>query len=114
MAPTTQQTTSLSKAQGIEYTIYARGQDSAKAEKQDTKTEMTDALAAAEELFKSGKYLKVEVRQRYFDKKQNREIDTVLKAFEGRKKLEINAAMMFVLALLCGGLAFGATYFLSR
>ena len=102
------------KLQGIEYIINTVDQASGESEKQDVKTEMTEALAAAEEMLKSGKYSKVEVRQKYFDKKKDRDIDVVLKVFEAKKKLEINAAMIFIFAVLCGGLAFAATYFLTR
>lgn len=107
------------KSQGIEYSIYTfdlteSKKDESKAEKHGTKTEMSDAIDIAEKLLKSGKCGKVEVKQKYFDKKKNREIDTILKTFKAKPKMEINAIMILVFAILCGGLAFGATYFLSR
>lgn len=105
------------KTQGIEYTIYTVSQEDGPkgaAKKQDMKTDRGQALAAAEELHNSGKFLKVEVRQKYFDKKKNRDIDIPLKAFETKAKKEIGVALILVIALLCGGIAFAAAYFLTR
>lgn len=112
MATSAQQT---DKTQGIEYSIYTfdASDGGKKGEKQDVKSEMRDALALAEELVKSGKYKKVEVTQKYFDKKKNRNIDMTLKTLHAKKKLEINAAMIFVFAVLCGAVAFGLTYVLT-
>jgi len=108
------------KQQGIEYSIYTfdvpesgqNGQN--KWEKRDIKTEISDAIATAKKLFKSGKYGKVEVKQKYFDKKKDRNIDVTLKIFEARSKREINIMIIFLFAILCGGLAFAVTYFLNR
>lgn len=107
----------MSKSQGIEYSIYTfdpsdpkKGGRSNTWLKRDTKTEINDALSIAEKLFKTGKYQKVEVKQKYFDQKSDRNIDTTLKVFEGRKRLEINVAMIFAFAVFCGAVAFGATY----
>ena len=110
----------MQQDQGIEYTIYTfdmpvSGQKSAnKWEKQGTKTEMTDAVSHAEKLFKSGKFQKVEVKQKYFDKKKDRNIDMTLKVFEAKPKREINVFMIFAFAVLCGAAAFGITYFLAQ
>lgn len=103
------------KLQGLEFRIYTQDQ-SGKADKEPTatKTEMAEAFSAAEEMIQSGKYLKVEVKQKYFDKKKNRDVDMTLKVLHGKKKIEINATMIFVFAVLCGGLAFAVTYFLAR
>lgn len=104
------------KAQGIEYAIYtfegAKGP--AKWEKKETRSEMSEALAIAEKMFGSGQYSKIEVKQKYFDKKKNRNIDVTLKVFEGGKKFEINALVIFIFALVCGASAFGITWFLTR
>ena len=106
--------------QGIEYTVYTYGQagvddkKSAKWEKHNTKTEMAAAIAEAEKLYKSGKYKKVEVKQKYFDKKKNRNLDTTLKVYEHGKKREINIVMILLFAIVCGAIAFGVTYVLSK
>lgn len=110
--------TAADKDLGIEYSIYTfdmpvSGQKN-KWEKQDVKTEMADAMAAAEKLFKSGKYHKVEVKQKYFDKKKNRNIDMTLKVYEAKAKKEINVVAIFLFAIICGGIAFAVTYFLSK
>ncbi|PJB68971.1 MAG: hypothetical protein CO093_11750 [Alphaproteobacteria bacterium CG_4_9_14_3_um_filter_47_13] len=101
------------KLQGIEYKICTVDQDGISTER-DAKTDMKEAIAVAEELLASKKYLKIEVRQKYFDKKSNRDIDVVLKTFEGRKNFKINAVMIFIFALFCGIGTFAATYFLTR
>ncbi len=111
---------SAGKEQGIEYSIYTfnmpvSGQKNANEwEKQDTKTERSDAISTAEKLLSSGKYSKVEIKQKYFDKKKNRNIDMTLKTYEAKPKMEINAFMILVFAIVCGGLAFAVTYFLSQ
>ncbi len=109
-----------SAEQGIEYTIYTfdypdKGKTSDnKWEKQGTLHEMKEALDKAEELYKSGEYHKIEVKQKYFDKKKNRNIDMTLKILEKKKKREITALMVMVFAVLCGSIAFGVTYLLSQ
>ena len=76
---------------------------------------MADALKAAEQLFDTGQYSKVEVKQKYFDKKQNRNIDTTLKVFqEIKQKSEVNVFVIFLFAVACGAAAFTATLYLSH
>ncbi len=106
--------------QGIEYTIYtfaktdAGDQKNNKWEKHDSQGDMQQVLVKAEELFESGDYQKVEVKQKYFDKKKNRNIDMTLRVFEFEKKREISAFMILVFAVICGAAAFGLTYFLMK
>lgn len=109
------------QAQGIEYAIYtfekapSGGGKSGNAwERHDVSGDMQVALAQADTLFGSGRYRKIEIRQKYFDKKKNRNIDMVLKTLELQKKREINLLMVFAFALLCGAAAFGATYLLAN
>ncbi len=107
------------KEQGIEYSIYTfdapkGGKSANKWERRDTQTEMAAAMKTAESLFASGKYQKVEVKQKYFDKKQNRNIDMTLKVYEARKKKEINIVAITLFAVLCGGLAYAITYLLTK
>lgn len=105
------------KSQGIEYTIYtfdqsAGGKSANKWQKRDTKSEMSAAITVAEDLFKTGKFKKVEIKQKYFDKKKNRDIDMTLKVYEGRGPISVT--MIFMVAVLCGVLAFVGTYFFAK
>jgi hypothetical protein len=54
--------------EGIEYSIYSfdfpAASGRARWEKQDSKTEMAEALAAAETIFRTGKYGRVEIKQK--------------------------------------------------
>ena len=108
------------KEQGIEYTIYTFDAPEAgekshnRWEKKAVQKEMTTALAQAEKMFRSGKYQKVEVKQKYFDKKSDRNIDLTLKVYEAGKGLEVNAALIFIFAVLCGVTAFAVTYYLTN
>lgn len=101
------------KDQGIEYTIYAVDMAKGSSGAVGTMTDMAQAIEKAEEMIGSGAYLKVEIKQKYFDKKNGRNIDMTLKVFEAKKKFKINTAMIFVFAILCGGIAFAVTYFLT-
>lgn len=106
-----------SALQGIEYTIYTFDQASARNDwqKHDTLNEMDRALKMAEGLFHTGKYHKVEVKQKYFDKKANRNIDVTLKVFEGAgKRKDLSVLLIVLFAVLCGAAAFGLTYILNR
>ena len=40
----------------------------------------------AENIFLTGQYGKVEVKQKYFDQKQNRKVDITLKVFESKSE----------------------------
>ncbi len=105
--------------QGIEYSVYTfantnNKQSTSNWEKHATKTEMNDAISLAESLFGSGKYKKIEVKQKYFDKKKNRNIDVTLKTFEGRKKQGVGTLAILVFAALCGLSAFAVTYFINQ
>ena len=106
--------------QGIAYTIYTFNKqkpgDKAKAkwEKHDPDGDMQAVISQAEKMFKSGKYQKVEVKQKYFDKKKHRNIDMTLKVYEEKAKREINVVAIFLFAIICGIAAFGVTYFINN
>ncbi len=105
--------------QGLEYTVYVyeapeNGKGGGKWAKKDTHTVLAEAAKQAEEMFKGGKYPKVEIKQKYFDKAKNRNIDVTLKTLEHKKKREISPALILAFALFCGALAFAATYFLTK
>ena len=107
--------TQIDPLQGLEYTIYTFDQkDKSSWTKQNTRDERAIALGEAEKLFNSGRYKKVEVKQKYFDKKKNRNIDVTIKVYEDRKTFEINIAMVFLFSVLCGALAFAITYYINH
>lgn len=106
---------------GIEFSIYAfeqpNGNNGSRPswKKAGTKDERQSALTEAETLFSSGKYQKVEVKQKYYDKKKNRNIDVTLRVFESKAKRQVNiTAVLLVAALVSGGIAFAITYFLTK
>ena len=105
--------------QGLEYTIYTYDQPRTnqkgqiKWEKKDTADDMGNALKKAEALFSSGDYQKVEVKQKYFDKKKNRNVDMTLRVYEAKAKKPIGAVHILIIAFLLGVMAFALTYFLA-
>lgn len=115
----TQTARESSKAANIEYTVYtfqrdsgAKGQE--RWQKQNSTSDMSQAMQQAESLFASGSFCKVEIKQKYTDPKNNRVVDMTLKIFEGKVKRSLGAGAMAGLAALGGVLAFGVTYFLTN
>lgn len=110
----------MEQEQGIEYTIYtfdhaSAGQKrNARWQKQQSFADMAQALKKAESLYKSGKFHKVEVKQKYFDTKKNRNVDTVLRIYESDGKKNGGALYVLIFAVLCGLAAFGVTYYLGQ
>lgn len=105
--------------QGIEYAIYtfdhtSSGKNSTKWQKQATLNDMAQALQKAEKLYEQGLFQKVEVKQKYFDAKQNRNVDTVLRVYEYEKNKSGGALYVLLFAIFCGVAAFGVTYYLGR
>ncbi|MCB9990345.1 MAG: hypothetical protein H6867_03065 [Rhodospirillales bacterium] len=99
------------KQQGIEYTIYTYAMKKDGAQSQGTLTEMGQALSQAEQLLASKKYCKVEVKQKYFDKKQNRDINTTLKVYES-KRIPLILIIAVFAVMLCAGA--GTGYFMAH
>ncbi len=103
------------QAADSEYTIYTFEMGAGNSRrhkswtKRDTKKEMTDALTVAENIFRTGKYGKVEVKQKYFDRRKNRKVDVTLKVFEEKNEKEIDVFAMFLFALVCAAAVFAAT-----
>jgi lipoate-protein ligase A len=112
------QAATQSKANGIEYSVYTflKGTGNKKQrnkwKKHAVKAERGDALNTAERLYKSGKYKKVEVKQKYFDDKNDRMIDITLKVLEEDGKANINIFAILTFAALCGAAAFSITYYI--
>ena len=105
---------------GIEYTIYTfdhpkpNEKGRIKWQKNEMLTEMGKALKQAEELFASGKYKKVEVKQKYFETKTNRNVDMTLRVFEETPKIHISTAIVTSFAVFCGIAAFAITVLLMK
>lgn len=108
------------KDQGIEYSVYTfektkNPADQNKWHKQGSQSDMAKALIFAEQLFDSGQYSKVEVKQKYFDKKQDRNVDITLKIYEdGKQKSEVNVFVILLFAIACGAAAFTTTLYLTH
>ena len=112
--------TAVTRDSSIEYTIYTfqRSKDKntgpERWQKQDTVSDMNQAVQKAEAFFSSGDYCKVEIKQKYTDPKNNRVIDMTLKTLTHRKKMTFGTGMMVGMAAMCGFAAFAVTYFLGR
>lgn len=98
-----------------EYAVYTFGvleQDRVNPrmwEKKASHAAMSAALGQAEDLYRTGQYMKVEIKQKYFDRKQNRNIDMTLKTLGQTKTTTLHSAVAIVFAMLCGIAAFGFT-----
>ena len=72
----------------IEYSVYTfdipSGKGQSKWTKHSTQPEMDDALKQAEDLVQTGKFLKIEVKKKFFDQKTNRIVDMTLKTFDSK------------------------------
>lgn len=108
------------QAAQIEYTIYTfdmpqpnqKGDNSWK--KHSTLDDMTKAMSEAEGLHESGKFHKIEVKKKFFDQKKNRAVDMTLKTFENQPKKDLTILIAVILAILGGGGAFAACFFLTH
>ena len=98
----------------IEYTIFVQKPGEA-AQAQGTTNEMEKALASADKLLESGNYEKIEIKQKYFDKKANRLVEGTLKTLTYKKPSSILPIIgLLLLAVAAGGGSFAAAYFLTR
>lgn len=103
--------------QSIEYSIYVYhhpvAQKGTAPELVGAATaNMKDAIKKAEGLHASGNYHKVEVKQKYIDPKNNRQIEMTLKMLEFRPKKPLGVGVILLFTLICGAAAFGLTVFL--
>jgi hypothetical protein len=99
----------------IEYSIHVFENKNSSGQSQGISNDMQKTLADADRLVATGKYVRVDVRQKYFDKKTNRVVDGVLKSLTHKKKNPmIPLFLMMFLAILAGGGAFALAYFLTR
>jgi hypothetical protein len=109
-----------SASSGIEFSVltYTAADKGKKGainwKKAESFTEMTAAMNKAEELHDSKKYLGVDVRQKFFDTKANRNVDMSLKLYERKDRSMLIMIGLVLLALLGGAGAFALTYFLTK
>lgn len=98
----------------IEYSIFTQAKGES-WQPQGVTNEMEKALASADKFLESGKYEKVEIKQKYFDKKANRLVEGTLKTLTYKKPSSILPVIgLLVLAVAAGGGSFAAAYFLTR
>ncbi|PZO87319.1 MAG: hypothetical protein DI626_04280 [Micavibrio aeruginosavorus] len=104
----------------IEYTIYTFDMPSPKQkgenswQKHSTLDDMAKAMSEAETLHQSQKFHKIEVKKKFFDQKKNRTVDMTLKVFENKVKKDYTILIVVIAAILCGGGAFAASFFLTQ
>ena len=107
------------QAAQIEYTIYTfdmpspnqKGDNSWK--KHSTLEDMMKAMNEAQSLHETQKFQKIEVKKKFFDQKKNRVVDMTLKVFETTPKKDYTLIIAAIAAVLLGGAAFAASFFLT-
>jgi hypothetical protein len=109
-----------SKKANIEYTVYTfqRGEGNAKSlerwQKQAMFNDLPSATKKAEELYNSGDFCKVEIKQKYTDSKNQRVIDITLKTYEKKEKRSLGVAVLTGMAAACGVVAFMVAYYFGQ
>lgn len=105
------------KEEGVEYSIVVfhhlseDPEEEQKQERLETTEDMEHALRKAEQLSYTGEYHKVEVKKKFKDKENDREIEMTLKLYEGALKKPTTVKHALVVALLCCILAFLVSFF---
>ncbi len=103
----------------VEYAIYTftapdqSGTQPLLWQKFKTLKQRRKALQTAEKLARSGRYKKVEIKQKYFDRRAGRMAALTVRIFEDRKPLTPGKILTRVLTLLAGLSAFIVTYALT-
>ncbi len=96
---------------GQEYTVYSFESADKKAmrrwHRHETLTIEEQAVVLARSLYKSGKYQRIEVKRKYFDRRINRHVDTIFKTYESGLRLRIGPVAVLALAAACGAAVFG-------
>jgi len=113
-------TTTAMQAQpdiGLEYAVYTfksseQNQVNARIwERKATHGELLAAINQADELFKTGRYLKVEIKQKYFDRKKKRNTDVTLRVWGAHRFKGIKReAVVIAVSALCGLAVFVMAY----
>ena len=89
----------------VAYSIYTFAHENCSSDgvcgwtKHSSVLDLNGAMDEADNLFSSGKYRKVEVKKKYFDRKKDRNIDVTLKVFEGKRKGKKRECFVIALAL---------------
>lgn len=107
--------TAAGNAEYAVYTFGGHGQERRPLglwEKKATHPVIATALKQAEELYKTEQYHKVEIKQKYFDPRCNRNIDRTLRTLGQKNSQGVRAAAVVAFASVCGLAAFAVTYFL--
>lgn len=103
-----------------EYAVYTYGisdqehRDSCIWEKKASHAIKSAAVRQAEDLYRTGQYMKVEIKQKYFDSRKNRNIGLTLKTLQQKKNPALRTVMAIALALIFGFAVFGMIYFPGR
>lgn len=88
----------------IEYNVYSYSNDDSPRscwQKCGTSEEPLSAISQAETLFRSGQYKKVEVKQRYYDRRTQQNIDETWRVFEKSRPLKKpSSGAVVILSLL--------------
>ena len=107
------------RRQGSEYAVYTFGipeQDNVHSrmwEKKASHAAVDAAVRQAEDLFRTGQYRKIEIKQKYFDRRRNRNVDLTLKTLGQKENRRLRTAVAVALAMASGALAFAVTYFIG-
>ncbi len=113
-------TATQAPAAGIEYTIYtfdmpkAGQKGESKWQKHTTLDDMIKAMVEAQNLYDSEKYLKIEVKKKFFDQKKNRVVDMTLKVFERDAKKDYSTIIAIIFAVVCGVGAVAASFLFTK
>lgn len=100
----------------IEYNIYSYSNDDnprACWQKCGSATRPDSAIIHAEELFKSGQYSKIEVKQRYFDHYSQRNVDETWHVLEKNGRLSMPSSWTLMVSGLIAILAFSLVYIIT-
>lgn len=106
-------------ADANEYAIYTfgasqTGKSARMWEKKASHAAKGAAIRQAEDLYRTGQYARIEIKQKYFDSRKNRNVDLTLKTLGRKDKRYFRTAAVVLAAAICGVAAFGMTYFLGH
>ena len=114
------QASTTAKDANMEFTIYTfqRGEGKEKSlqrwHKLETHKSMNDAVSKADQLYATGKFSKIEIKQKYVDPKKGRVIDVTLKTYQTKEKATVGAGLLTLLAASCGLVAFVIAYYFGH
>lgn len=102
----------------LEYAVYTYDRPLRKGghgrwRRHDIKTDFADALGAAKKFFRTGDYVRVEIKRKFFDGRQNRYSDVTLKVFEAGSRRTASLALSLLFAATCAAAAYVVTVLLG-